>query len=276
MKYYSPLLLSIVSLFSIASTAQEIETHIYHYDLTSESVDVGNVTIQVVEQADGGYVVAESTSIETPGWLGDISSRSTQIENYSSEGVFLQADVKTISGSQAYWRKAEVSGEELWASYTEVENLTEKEEREFIGAAVGIASNMVAGLGSVLALGQLFLSDADAPLDNVRMSTSTYETSFANLPFYWMDKEYELPAVLSLFDSGTLAVNTFDTQFLGEQTFQLGSKEGAVITSHYKLTTEDGPDLEIWLTVSERKSPYFYQLSGTDNDGPFQILLTQK
>jgi hypothetical protein len=34
--------------------------------------------------------------------------------------------------------------------------------------------------------------------------------------------------------------------------------------------------LEIWLTVSERKSPYFYQLSGTDNDGPFQILLTQK
>lgn len=276
MKYYITLLLSIVFSFSTASTGQENETYIYRYDLMSEAVNVGDITIQVVDQADGGYVVAETTSIDTPGWLGDISSHSTQIESYSSEGVFLQADVKTLSGSQAYWRKAEVSGDELWASYTQVENLTEKEEGEFIGAAAAIASNMVAGLGNVLAITQLFLSDADAPPNNVRVSTSTYETSFANLPFYWMGKQYKLPAVLSLFDSGTLAVNTFDTQFLGEQAFQLGSKEGAVITSHYKLTTEDGPDLEIWLAVSERKSPYFYQLTGTDSDGPFQILLTQE
>jgi hypothetical protein len=276
MKCYFPLLLSIVSSFSIASTTQEEETHIYHYDLMSEAVNVGDVTIQVVEQADGGYVVAESTSIETPGWLGDISSNSNQIESYSSDGDFLKADVKTLSGNQAFWSKAEISGDELWASYTQVENLTEKEEGEFIGAAAAIASNMVAGLGSVLAITQLFLSDADAPLNNVRMSTSTYETSFANLPFYWMGNQYKLPAVLSLFDSGTLAVNTFDTQYLGAQTFQLDSKEGAVVTSHYKLTTEDGPGLEIWLAVSERKSPYFYQLTGADSDGPFQVLLTQE
>jgi hypothetical protein len=276
MKYYLLLLLSIASSFSIASTTKEVETHVYHYDLMSEAVNVGDITIQVVEQADGGYVVAESTSIETPGWLGDISGHSTQIESYSPEGVFLKADVKTLSGNKAFWRKAEISGDELWASYTQVENLSEKEEGEFLGAAVAVASNMVAGLGNILAITQLFLSDADAPLNNVRMSTSAYETSFANLPFYWMGKHYKLPAVLSLFDSGTLAVNTFDTQYLGAETFQLGSSEGAVVTSHYKLTTENGPDLEVWMGVSERLSPYFHQLSGTDSDGPFQILLSQE
>ena len=277
MKNYFTILLAVAfSSLSNADTTQTIGTHTYHYDLMAEALDVGDITIKIVGQADGSYVVAESTSVEAKGWWGDISEVSTKIENYSPEGRFLNADVKTLSGKKVFWRKAVLSGDELWASYTQVENVSEKEEGEFLGTAVAVASNLVAGLGNVLAVTQLLFSDNDAPLDNLRIPANTYDTSFANLPFYWTSKEHSLPAELKLFDSSTLAIDTYQVEYLGTKTFQQGSEESVVVASHFKFVPEKGADLEIWFAVNTNNSPYFYQLAGADEDGPFQILLTQR
>jgi hypothetical protein len=275
MNNYFTIFLVAFSSLSIAETAQTMGTHTYHYDLMAEALDVGDITIKIVGQADGSYVVAESTSVEAEGWWGDISEVSTKIENYSPDGRFLNADVKTLNGKKVYWRKAVLSGDELWASYTQVENVSEKEEGEFLGTAVAVASNLVGGLGNVLAVTQLLFSDSNAPLDNLRIPANMYDTSFANLPFYWSSNEYNLPAELKLFDSSTLEINTYQLEYIGTETFQQGSADSAVVASHFKFVPETGADLEVWLAVSNN-APYFYQLAGADEDGPFQILLTQR
>jgi hypothetical protein len=276
MKSYVRILLVVFSALSNADFADKIGTHAYHYDLLSEAVDVGDITIKIVGQADGSYVIAESTSIKAEGWWGDISRLSTKIENYSPEGNFLKADIKILTGKKAFWRKAELAGGELWAAYTEVENMSEKDEAELVGVGVTVASGLVAGLGNVIAVTQLLLADNDAPLDSVRIAANTYDSSFANLPFYWTSSGYSLPAELSLFDSGTLSVNALQVEYLGTETFQQGAEQSVVVASHFKLFAENGSELEVWLAVSDKNSPYFYQLAGTDDDGPFQILLVQK
>ena len=270
------MLLVAFSAASNADLAQTIGTHTYRYDLLSEALDVGDITIKIVGQADGSYVVAESTSIEAEGWWGDVSRLSTKIESYSAEGDFLSADVKTLSGKKAFWRKAALSGDELWTAYTEVENISDKEEGEFLGLATAVASNLVSGLGNVIAVTQLLFSDSGTPLENARIAANTYDTSFANLSFYWASKQYSLPAELNLFDSSTLAVNTFHVEDFGAKTFQQDSEGSVVVASHFKFLTENGQDLEVWLAVSDENHPYVYQLAGTDDDGPFQILLTQE
>ena len=276
MKNYFTILLVAFSSLSIADTTTTIGTHTYHYDLMLEALNVGNMTIKIVSQADGSYVIAESTWVETEGWWGDINEASTKIENYSPEGRFLNADVKTLTGKKVFWRKAVLSGDELWASYTQVENLSEKEQGEFLGVAVAVASNLVAGLGDLLAVTQLLFSDSSAPIDNIRISASAYDTSFVNLPLYWASKEYKLPAKLNLFDSSTLEINTYDVEYLGTKTFRLGPEESFVVASYFKFAPKTGPQIEVWFAVSNDNSPYFYQVAGADDDGPFQILLTQK
>ncbi|MFT4730414.1 MAG: hypothetical protein ACI9UN_004940 [Granulosicoccus sp.] len=272
MNLYYAIPLFIVSSFSFASATQILNTHIYHYDIFSEAEDLGDISVKVVNHADGSYIIAESTVIETAGFWGDTNLSSTQVETYSPEGKLLNADVKTLHGEVAHWRKAELSGDELWASYTQVQNVTEKEEEQLIGVALTIATNTVPGLGDALGIAQLLFSDEKPHPNNIRFSKNTYDTSFSNLPFYWSSKQNSLPTKLNLFNSEKLAVNTFQVEFLGKKIIQLETKDNLVTTSHYKLHDPEGQRLEVWLATSEFNSPYFYQLVGTDDDGPFHIL----
>jgi hypothetical protein len=272
LKLIYAILLSIVSSFLCANETQIANTHIYHYEILSNADDVGDITVKVAGQADGSYVIAESRLLKTAGVWSDINKRSTQIETFSPEGDLLKADVKTLKGKKAYWRRAELSGDELWASYAQVQNLTEKEEEEFVGATLAFASNIVPGLGDVLGVAQLLFSDNETQPDNLRFSTSAYDTSFSNLPFYWSSKQNNLPTQLNLFDSVKLAVKTYQIEYLGQKTFQSGSEEEVVITSHYKLQASKDQSLEVWLASNEQNSPYFYQIVGADDGGPFHII----
>jgi hypothetical protein len=275
MKLYYAILLSIVSSLSCANAAQVTNTHTYHYELLSNAENVGEINVKVIEQADGSYVITESTLFNITSMWGDINMRSTQIEAFSPVGKLLKADVKTLNGKKAYWRKAELSDNELWASYTQVQNVTEKEEEELAGTALALASNMIPGLGNALGVAQLFLSDDDAQPENLRFLASTYDTSFSNLPFYWSSKQHNLPAHLNLFDSEKLAITAFHIEDLGQKIVQLSSGGGAVETSHYKLQAPKGQPMEVWLAVSDHNSPYFYQVVGVDDDGPFHIVFKQ-
>ena len=98
MKNYFTILLVAFSSLSIADTTTTIGTHTYHYDLMLEALNVGNMTIKIVSQADGSYVIAESTWVETEGWWGDINEASTKIENYSPEYKILVSNPETIFG----------------------------------------------------------------------------------------------------------------------------------------------------------------------------------
>lgn len=275
MKLYYAILLSIVSSLSCANAAQVTNTHTYHYELLSNAENVGEINVKVIEQADGSYVITESTLFNITSRWGDINTRSTQIEAFSPVGKLLKADVKTLNGKKAYWRKAELSDNELWASYTQVQNVTEKEEEELAGTALALASNMIPGLGNALGVAQLLLSDDDAQPENLRFPASTYDTSFSNLPFYWSSKQHNLPAQLNLFDSEKLAITAFHIEDLGQKIVQLSSGGGAVETSHYKLQAPKGQPMEVWLAVSDHNSPYFYQVVGVDDDGPFHIVFKQ-
>jgi hypothetical protein len=275
MKLVYAILLSIVSSFSYANATEIAKTHIYHYEYLSNTVDVGDITVKVADQADGFYSITETRILKNAGVWSDINKRSTQIETFSLEGDLLKADVKTLNGKKAYWRKAELFGDELWASYAQVQNLTEKEEEEFVGLALTLASNVVSGLGTALGVAQLLFSDNETQPDNLRISTSAYDTSFSNLPFYWSGKQYNLPGQLNVFDSGKLAVKTYHIEYLGQKTLQSGSEEEVAITSHYKLQAPNDQPLEVWLSTSEQNSPYFYQVVGADDAGPFHIVFKQ-
>ncbi|MFT4712309.1 MAG: hypothetical protein ACI8W1_000787 [Candidatus Azotimanducaceae bacterium] len=275
MKLCYAILLSIVSSFSISNATQTISTHIYQYDIFVKAEDVGDVTVKVVEQADGSYVLAESTLIDTVGFWGDINTRSTQIETFSAEGHLLKADVKTLNGKKAYWRTAELSDDELWTAYTQVQNVTEKEEGEFVSAALTLGNSMVTGLGNALGVVQLLFSDSEAEPKNLRFATSTYDTSFSNLPFYWESNQLNLPAQINLFDSEKLAVNTYNVEYLGKKSVQNSSVEREVVASHYKLQALDGQQIEVWLAINDYNSPFFLQIVGADGDGPYHIKLKQ-
>jgi hypothetical protein len=135
MKLYYAILLSIVSSLSCANAAQATNTHTYHYELLSNAENVGEINVKVIDQEDGSYVITESTLFNITSTWGDINTRSTQIETFSPVGELLKADVKTLNGKKAYWRKAALTDNELWASYTQVQNVTEKEEEELAGTA---------------------------------------------------------------------------------------------------------------------------------------------
>jgi hypothetical protein len=264
-----------VSSLSYASAELATNIHTYHYEILSNAENVGEINVKVIDHADGSYVITESTRLNTVSAWGTVNRHSTQIETFSPAGDLLKTDVKTLDGKKAYWRKAELSNEELWASYTQVQNVTEKEEEEFAGAALALASNMIPVLGNALGVAQLFLSDADATPQNSRFPASTYDTSFANLPFYWSSKQHNLPAQLNLFDSEKLAITTFHIEDLGQKIVQLISGGGTVQTSHYKLQPRKGQPIEVWLAVSDHNSPYFYQVVGIDDDGPFHFVFKQ-
>lgn len=275
MTLYYTILLLVVSSLSYASTKPDTNTHTYHYEIFSNAENVGEINVKVIDQADGSYVITESTRLSAVSAWGKINRHSTQIETFSPAGDLLKTDVKTLNGKKAYWRKAELSNEELWASYTQVQNVTEKEEAEFAGAALALATNMIPGLGNALGVAQLFLSDDNAPPENIRFPASTYDTSVANLPFYWSSKQHNLPTQLNLFDSEKLTITAFQIEDLGEKIVQLMSAGGTVQTSHYKLRPPKGQPMELWLAVSDHNSPYVYQLVGVDDDGPFHIVLKQ-
>jgi hypothetical protein len=275
MKLYYTILLSVVSSLSFTSAAKATNTHTYQYEILSNAENVGELNVKVIDQADGSYVINQSTLLNTVSMWGEINIRSTQIEIFSPAGDLLKADVKTLNGKKAYWRKAELSDDELWASYTQIQNVTEKEEDEFAGAALALASNIIPGLGNVLGVAQLFLSDDDGQPENIRFPASTYDTSFSNLPFYWSSKQHKLPAQLNLFDSEKLAITAFHIEDLGQKTVQLISGGGTVETSHYKFQAPKGKPMEVWLAVSDHNSPYFYQVVGVDDDGSFHIVIKQ-
>ncbi len=243
----------------------------FDYDILLEGDNTGAMSMKVLQLSNNEYNILTKSDIELSGWWGKHLVHSNLVEQFSSSGRLLKADNMIIDGKKAYWTKMILTEDELWTSSVQVKSIEEHEEEEFIGMIANIGSMFVAGAGDVLAVSNLLFAGAESSHNNIRLSQNSYDTSFNNIPFYWLKNNKSLPDEINILDSDTLSIYTMKTEVYKTETSNQEIFDSSVY--HYVLTTKKGEPLHLWLAIDDNNIPHFIRLIGEDEDGPFQINL---
>jgi len=241
----------------------------FSYDIFAEGNDIGDMQVQIIQEPQGGYQILETTTIQKSSDWDGINLKSTANELYSLENSLISADKKTVDQTKAYWSKIDSSGADLWMSFSEIKNLSEKEESELLGFSIAVLDNFIPQAGQVLGLSQLLFSDTKATPTSLRLPKNSHHTTLANLPKYWSTNRQTLPAEIRLLDIETTSITQMKTEDLGRKVRTLGGNE--VSTNHYTLTSEKRAPLNIWLAVDENDIPYIFELQIANSNGLFTI-----
>lgn len=269
-------LFSLITSFTVNSDNHNKSANIiagFKYDILLEGDNSGAMSVKISKSINEGYNILTKSDFELSGWWGSHLISSNLIEQFSSSGILLKADNMIIDGKKAYWTRMVLTDDELWTSSVQVKSVKQHEEEEFIGMMANIGSMFVSGAGDVLAVFSLLSADAESSHNNIRLSQNSYDTSFNNIPFYWLMHNKSLPDEVSILDSDNLSIYKMKIEI---QDAENSNQELAGSSSyHYILTPEKGEPLHMWLTTDENNTPYFLQLTGEDEDGPFQIKIKQ-
>jgi len=249
----------------------EDPSSVFFYDIFSEGEDIGEMSIQIIGSPSSDYVILENSHIRISGWWGDIDIRNSQSEEYSITGMLLKADSKTLSGKKIFWTKIKSLEKELLASFIQVENLTEQEEEIFSNMIMTTAINFNPRFNELNSTSQPLSADNNAFSENTRFPRNSYDTTFSNLPIYWKKAKKEMPEIIKVLDSENLSIDEIRITYLGLEDIEIGASN--ISAHHYKMIPEEKKHIDIWLAVNHRKTPYFVQLAGEDEDGPFHIKL---
>jgi hypothetical protein len=260
----------------IATSAQGLDkadkSHtIFDYDVFSEGAEVGSMQVEIIKDTQGGYQIIENTSIYVDSVWNEVNLKSTSKELYSSEDHFISADKKTYDKSKLYWSKIDGSEQDLWMSFSELLNKTKKEEMEVVGLSMALLNNLVPAAGEAIGLTHLLFSDSTGTPPSRLFPKGSHHTTLAHLPQYWSNQKLTLPAKISLLDIETISIGQIEVEYRGLQVKTLNDTR--VLTNHYSLVSENSESLNIWLAVNENDVPYFFQLSGEDQNGSFTINL---
>jgi hypothetical protein len=260
----------------IATSAQGLEeadnTHtIFDYDVFYEGDEVGNMQVKISKNAQGGYQIIENTSIYKDSVWNEVELRSISNELYSSEDNFISADKKTYDKKKHYWSKIDSSEQHLWMSFSEIQSKAQKEEMEVVGLSMAVLNNFVPAADEAVGLTHLLLSDGTVTPQSLLVSKGSHHTTWAHLPQYWSKQKLTLPSKINLLDIETISIEQIDVEYRGLQVKTLNDTR--VLTNHYSLVSENSESLNIWLAVNENDVPYFFQLSGEDQNGSFTIKL---
>ncbi|MFQ3189690.1 MAG: hypothetical protein ACI936_000815 [Paraglaciecola sp.] len=263
---YAVILISAASIQGLEAAG---ETHAtFNYDIFAEGKDVGDMRVQIIKKPLGGYQILESKSIQKSSDWDEINLKSTVNELYSLEHNLISADKKIFDQTKAYWSKVDSSGADLWMSFSEIKNPTEKVESEIVGFSIAVLDNFIPEASEVLGLSQLLFSDTKAVPTSIRLPKNSHHTTLANLPKYWSIHRQTLPAEIRLLDIETISITQMKTEYHGLKVKTLGGNE--VSTHHYTLTSESRSPLNIWLAVNKNHTPYIFELQ-LDNNGIFTI-----
>ncbi len=261
------------SLLTVNAQSQESANNIakFDYDILLEGDNTGIMSMTISQFSNNEYSILTNSDIKLSGWWGKHLVHSNMVEQFSNSGRLLKADNMILDGKKAYWTKMILANDELWASSVQVKSVKEHEEEEFIGMIANIGSMFVSGAGDVLAVSNLLFAGAESSHNNIRLSQDSYDTSFNNLPFYWLKYNKSLPAKINILDSDNLSIYTMKTKLIKVENNNQGLIDSSVY--HYILTAKKGKPLHMWLTINDNNIPYFTRLTGADKDGHFQINL---
>jgi len=253
--YALPLLL--ISLHSLADSQHPTNRSPLIYTVTVDDRRVGTSRYRTTHSEDGSYIIMMQSSINTEGWLDSIKQDTSHIERYSADGKLLEINRKIFDGSKVDWLQVQRQDNELWGGYTEVKNLSQKEEDELTGLSMSIASHALPMVGNLITASQLLFPGRDRPSEGTRFSDQEFDTSFENLPFIWQQQGNRLPSTLRILDSDSLAITVFTVTAMGER---------------YRLSDDDDNNLTLSF-ITTNNQPAFNTISGTDSDGTFSLTL---
>jgi hypothetical protein len=260
----------------LASTAKP-KTYELTYALSSNGETIGSSRVQISHYTDGAYQLREYTHIHTQGWWGELDIRSASVEQHAADGRLVSADNKAYDGDHVVWTQANTKLNEVWLSKAEVEHLDQREEQALADIALIVLGHIAPEAGEALAISQSLLAEPRSKPEALRVSHSTFDTDFNNLPFFWAEQQYSLPAAIRLLDLDTLEIKQYQVSM--PKNTQCGSSGGARKCQFYVLEaagswwTKKTP-LKLWLAVNKHNVPHFIRVEGTDEDGPFQMKLT--
>ena len=150
--------LSIFAKILIAATsiqglkAADLANTTFDYDIFAEGDDVGDMQVQIIKKPQGGYQISESTTIQKSSDWDKTDLQSTANELYSLENNLISADKKTFDQTKSYWSKLDSSGTDLWMSFSEIKDFSQKEESDLVGFSIAFLDDFIPEVSQVIGL----------------------------------------------------------------------------------------------------------------------------
>lgn len=244
-------------------SATVLTTEHFIYDVIAGDKDIGDIRIDIEYQSDGSRRLLEQSHLQASGWWGKLETRSNYFESYDAEGLLQSVDGKVFDGDGAWWTQIRRVEDQFWAFNSSIKDLSQQEEEQLLGMAVGIAGQFVPTVGEVIGAAQLLFADRKEPSASVRFNSDDFVSSFDNLPFYWAGQGRSLPEQIRLFHSDSLSVTEYRVEQIGQKSELAG----------YRLQADDAKPILLWFAVSQAGVPHLSRMEAEDDDGLFVISL---
>lgn len=184
---------------TIANANPDTNESRYEYDIYSNG-KVAGVASRQVNIHETGTEIRETATYSKPGILERTPIILSRIEQYTSTGRLLSADIKHNKGKAIYWSRTESVDGEIWSMASPITSAAEKEDAQFINLVLAALGGTSSGAGEILALSSLLFWDSKAAEANARFPDTDYHTTLQFLPMHWLNAGKTLPDQLDIFD----------------------------------------------------------------------------
>jgi len=243
------------------------------YTIKSEGEKIGVVTHRLF-QNDNGHSFAEYSHINASGWWGKIDISSSLLEEFDGVNEFNSADSKTLDGHTSYWSKIKQNKNGLWGSYAEIKDTTDQESEGLTDLSAAITDARELNLGEMLSISRDIFKNRTIQPEGVQFTRQDFDTTDTNLPFFIQSfGSKPLPHKLRLLDTDNLKISETNIVDLGYEIISIGNKKTR--SRHLKLSGSKYKPSHIWIKDTDTDLPYMVRFVGEDEDGPFEIKLSQ-
>jgi len=254
--------------------AQKTDIMNLKYNILSQGKKVGIAAVKL-SRSGNTHTYAEYSRIKTSGWWGKIDAKSILIEKSINQTLFVSADAKTLDGKTVYWTNLIANGNDLRGAFAEIKNITVQEKLDIMDIAFAISDKQAQNSKEILASSRALLANKKSQLKKVQLSSAAFDTTANNLPFFlqkFVGKR--LPKTLDIMDTEDLAITRMKIKYLGLVEFSIGGK--TISARHFKLSGSKFKSAKIWIKTDPTSLPYIVRYVGENEDGPFELRLTDK
>lgn len=239
-----------------------------HYKVMLADQDLGRVREQISQTDKQGYAIEQQSELSQSGWWGKFELSSELTETFDQNGVLLQASNRIIENGKVFWTKVELERDEYLAFRAQITSDEEKQNAEETQLAQGAIANMVPGVGEIMAVGGLLFGENDKNTQR-RFAKGSFDTTLLGMPLFWKRGSLSLPQKLRVFDTEEMLLFDAQVSLIAVEDRIIKANETQVY--HYRLTEDQGEELDIWLAQDAAAVPYFVKISGKD-DGDLLVL----
>ncbi|NOX52494.1 MAG: hypothetical protein GXP16_18480 [Gammaproteobacteria bacterium] len=240
------------------------------YAITSEAEFIGSMTVKIIEH-DKVRVIAEHSRLSFEDFWETTSLHSNLIEHYH-EGDLVSADNKVFESANGYWTNVDSNDDEIWGSFTEVNNVSQRDREQFDELTRTILRLALPNSNELLPLSQRIFNNITDKPRSVRFSRTDFDTTFNGLPFFIRDQlAGSFPKMLNILDTEELSVSRVKLIDLGSDIVPIGGQE--IAARHFQIDESKSTPAYIWVVVDQVSTPHMVQFTGTDEDGSFKIKL---